>query len=543
MDLTPPTATLTTTESTKNNSNVVVQSNETGYAYLVKNGETIPTTKVGFDTLATGNTANTVAIGATNTATNLPTTNLEAGTYKLYTIDGAGNISAVSASGVTIIPTPAHSHTINTVGTLATPTTTGVSSLDSGIHWNVPTDRKITYSFNTAAIGMPSDYNNAGYGIADGWAELSDAQKTAVRSVMTKAGELVNINFTEVADTTAQSDGDIQFNITNTSSGTNGYAYSPGTSSNYSGDIFLSSTFNTNPAGHGLNAGESGWSTIAHELGHALGLKHPFSGSNPLLPGENNKNHTIMSYNPVNAWLVKFTATSDSTVSFSGKYLSPELFSLYDVAALQAHYGVNDNTNTGDTTYSYEYTDYERNTIWDAGGVDLIDLSMCIGNSNVDLNPGSLSSVDQYTMAQVIQVHQNSVGGSNSADFIRDKINAHGAGVIYTGKDNLGIATGTIIENVLTGVGNDIIIDNLVDNIIKTGAGDDNIHIGQGGYDTIDGGLGTDKLYIDAKKEDITYTAASANGGEYGLLTTSSYTAQFKGIETLYFQNGETIMV
>ncbi len=45
-------------------------------------------------------------------------------------------------------------------------------------------------------------------------------------------------------------------------------------------------------------------------------------------------------------------------------------------------------------------------------------------------------------------------------------LKAYQNGLLYTGKDNFGIAQGVIIENLITGSGNDIVTDNLVDNRI-----------------------------------------------------------------------------
>lgn len=48
---------------------------------------------------------------------------------------------------------------------------------------------------------------------------------------------------------------------------------------------------NTDP-----DAGEVGYETLLHEIGHALGLKHPFTGTVRLPEAEDNTAHTVMSY-------------------------------------------------------------------------------------------------------------------------------------------------------------------------------------------------------------------------------------------------------
>lgn len=71
---------------------------------------------------------------------------------------------------------------------------------------------------------------------------------------------------------------------------------------------------NSNPV-----AGSSGFETLLHELGHALGLKHPFDSGAKLPINEDNTTNTVMSY------------------TSGGKNQST--FSPYDVAALMWLYG------------------------------------------------------------------------------------------------------------------------------------------------------------------------------------------------------------
>jgi len=74
---------------------------------------------------------------------------------------------------------------------------------------------------------------------------------------------------------------------------------------------------------------------------------------------------------------------------------------------------------------------------------------------------------------------------------------------IYTGENNLSILKGAIIENVISGSGDDIIFDNSVSNNIITGAGNDNIYLYSGGYDIVDGGAGDDTVYLNEYNRDV----------------------------------------
>ena len=83
-----------------NTSNVLVQSTETGTAYLVNSS--VPVTTLANITGATDNLWNSVAILSANTNTTLAAAGLAGGTYKVYTVDAAGNLSAAPSVSVTI---------------------------------------------------------------------------------------------------------------------------------------------------------------------------------------------------------------------------------------------------------------------------------------------------------------------------------------------------------------------------------------------------------------------------------------------------------
>ena len=89
------TATITTSE------NAVVQSTETGTAYLVNTAVTV--SNLASITGAADNQSNSVTISSAATNTNLPATGLADGTYKVYAVDSAGNLSSASSNSVTLL--------------------------------------------------------------------------------------------------------------------------------------------------------------------------------------------------------------------------------------------------------------------------------------------------------------------------------------------------------------------------------------------------------------------------------------------------------
>jgi len=101
-DTTAPTASVTTATIT-NSGNAVVQSTETGTAYLVNTAVSV--SNLASITGAADNQQNSVAISSASTNTNLAATGLADGTYKVYAVDAAGNLSSASSNSVTVATT------------------------------------------------------------------------------------------------------------------------------------------------------------------------------------------------------------------------------------------------------------------------------------------------------------------------------------------------------------------------------------------------------------------------------------------------------
>ena len=100
VDTSAPTASVTTATITTSE-NAVVQSTETGTAYLVNTAVTV--SNLASITGAADNQSNSVAISSAATNTNLPATGLADGTYKVFAVDAAGNLSSASSNSVTLM--------------------------------------------------------------------------------------------------------------------------------------------------------------------------------------------------------------------------------------------------------------------------------------------------------------------------------------------------------------------------------------------------------------------------------------------------------
>ena len=304
----------------------------------------------------------------------------------------------------------------------------------------------VTYSFP----GQPAWWSTStslGYGPPDGggfpWADdvfpLGAAQQAAFRQALTAWGEVANVRLTEVADNQFEA-GDIRAASSGVLDDINpawtAAAYLPGPGP-AAGDVWFNPW---HPANADVTAGGSGYYIMLHEIGHALGLGHPFEGAT--LPfAEENQQYTVMSYTPA-------PATWET-----GEYASTPM--LYDIAAIQYVYGPNYSTRAGNDTYPFSPRHVEVRTIWDGGGEDTFDASGHLVGVSINLAPGSFSAIGT------------------------------------SGVGNIGIAYGVTIENAIGGGGPDEFQGNSANNRISGGAGDD-VLWGNGGNDSLVGDQGDD---------------------------------------------------
>ena len=100
-DTTAPTASLITSgEIDPGSQDAVVQSTETGTAYLVNTAITV--SNLASITGAADNKWNSVTISSATTNTTLAATGLADGTYKVYAVDDAGNLSSASSNSLSV---------------------------------------------------------------------------------------------------------------------------------------------------------------------------------------------------------------------------------------------------------------------------------------------------------------------------------------------------------------------------------------------------------------------------------------------------------
>ena len=270
--------------------------------------------------------------------------------------------------------------------------------------------------------------------------------------------------------------------VNNQQASSAGYASYP--NPGYGGsDIFI----DVSPGNLAPADGQYSALTLIHELGHALGLKHPFShpqaggggtDPGPYLPDAEDQT----------AWTV---------MSYTSNYLAYHLqYSELDIAALQYLYGPSKTARTGDDTYVI--SSLTSNFIWDGAGKDTLSAKGVASSVTLYLEPGYWG-------------------------FVRAKAD------LITAAGQVTVNFGTVIENLIGALGDDTLYGNGVDNAIT----------GDFGNDTIDGGAGQDTAIFKGLKSE--YVITSLNNGSYTIrdkVANRDGTDTISNVEYLSFKDG-----
>ncbi len=291
----------------------------------------------------------------------------------------------------------------------------------------------ITYQY--AGTSAPDDLpSGSSY---SGWTAFTNAEKTAFEATLSHIETFLNVEFVEV---TGAADPDLNAGKVTLAGSTTGYGgyyltYYPTTNdiADFDSYVVFDNTLDLTKEP----------SLLLHEMGHALGLKHPFA--DPALPAalENNK-YTVMSY----------SANPDNN-------LDSDAMMLFDTYALQDIWGTTA-YNPGNTTYTGSRTD-TVDAIWDSGGRNTFDAASHVTSVTLNLKQGAFSSFDA--------------------------------------KDDVVITFGTRIHSAVGGSGDDTLLGNALRNNLKGNGGDDQIN-GRNGNDRLKGHAGNDTL-IGGRGDDL----------------------------------------
>jgi serralysin len=366
-----------------------------------------------------------------------------------------------------------------------------IDALLSGSKWSASGSMtNVSYSFpwSNGATAVFDGYNGASYSSNGEWTAtshfgLNASQQLAAMAALQAWSSVANVQFTQVADTAA-SVGDIRFAFSSASSLSSswGYSFYPNSYWPSAGDVWINAD-NANLTN--WSAGSYNYEALIHEVGHALGLKHPFVDT-PVLPSAlDSRLYSIMSYtDPPNDLFVKVTKGGNGSASISYVYVNPETPMLLDIQAMQYIYGANNTYNAGDTTYTFDPTVPFFKTIWDGGGNDTISVANFLKGCRIDLNAGHFSK---------ITIESDSTAGYNWK--------TPPLTPTYDGTNALCIAYGCSIENAVGGAGADVLTGNSLDNKLTGGAGND----------TLDGGDGIDTAVWTSKA--LNYQLTKVTGG------------------------------
>jgi serralysin len=392
----------------------------------------------------------------------------------------------------------------------ATQGATGDQDIDgvlSGYKWSGP----VTFSFPQGGDRYLTPY--ARQENTTDFIAVTSSEQSAVRAILlgssSDAGASVEIynpvtSFTMI-DLVEVPDGNGDIRVAHTGAPGVAYTYYPLHYNDSSGgDVWLPSSYPDSPGSIPVPLiGTRHYEGLAHELGHALGLKHAHQLGGPaneaVTEARSDVEFSIMNYHS------RLDTDNIYSTEETGGY--PQTYMMLDIAALQTMYGANYGYHAGDTTYRWDPTTGAMAvsegaggsfvsqgtpaanrvflTTWDGGGTDTYDMSNYATGVSIDLRPGqwSVTSTDQLA----------NLNGAFRNEPVYAQGNVYNS-LLYQNDAR------SLIENAIGGMGQDTLVGNGADNLMQGGTGNDGLTgdlgddrlFGQDGNDSVPGGAGND---------------------------------------------------
>jgi len=386
------------------------------------------------------------------------------------------------------------------------------------------TSAQVTFSFPSAVgqfdarPGVPGNYHpdeptqGGASKYLQGFSGFGDAEKQASREVLASWAVVANITFTEVPVSGVDA-GALRFAYSSpaglgaTTYGVSGFPQDLAAA----GDTWMNSGYSFP---EGWAAGTQNFLTLLHEVGHAIGLKHPhdtgmdgtagWPSTPAVLPktgddtlNEYSTQNLVMAYNDVPGLGSPVQADFAPTTPMR-----------IDITAIQYLYGANMAFNAGDTVYTFVSTERYNQTLWDGGGTDTI---------RVDGSAAALISLLPGTWSRLgMPITYSERNGDLTVARPRPDLTDPRTVFIY---DTV------TIENAVGGGGNDLLVGNAVANRLQGGGGDDEI----------DGGAGIDTAVYAAARAG--YTVAKSGAG-WRVSSASEGSDAMINVERLLFADG-----
>jgi len=282
------------------------------------------------------------------------------------------------------------------------------------------------------------------------------------------------------------------------------------------GDVIINSRSAANSL-PSYGSGSQGFFLLLHELGHALGLKHPHDDG-----GANRPTFTELD---IEEWDFNlFTVMSYNDTNFDLVQYNPATPMILDVLALQHLYGVNTIDHGGNTEWSLvETAHYE--TVFDPGGTNNLELSDASAGWTVQLPEDTIGT----STTPIGWAHIESGSGLPETFYwlagVYSQVDGSAQADRLTGSDRNDVING--------GSGSDVMRGGLGDDVF-----DQNPAL-RAGADQMTGGLGDDAYYVDSMN-DVVFELPNEGVDRVHLIGLTAYRLP-SHVETLISESNQAV--